>query len=157
MNTTDKKQNRLAREIDNREEDGRPQSWQPPQVLPDPDPMEGYDFRWVRVATLGKADARNIAGKLREGYEPVTIEEQPKFKLLSDPDSRYKDNIEVSGLLLCKIPTGFLKQKKEYLAKKNQQQLDAVNNNLMRESDPRMPIFQDNKSSVSKRDFGDGK
>lgn len=151
------KQNRLARELDNREEVERPKSWQPAQVLPDPDPMDGYVFRWVRVSTLDKADARNLASKLREGYEPVKIEEQPKFKLLTDPDSRFKDNIEIGGLLLCKLPEEFVAQKRKYLQNKNDQQLAAVNNNLMRENDPRMPLFSDSKSSVSKRSFGDGK
>ena len=153
---TAQKQNRLARELESREEEERPKSWQPAKILPDPDPMSGYLFRWVRVATLGNADARNIAGKLREGYEPVTIAEQPKFKMLTDPDSRFKDNIEVGGLLLCKIPEDFIRQKSDYLKGKNDAQLRAVNANLMRENDPRMPLFNDSKRKVSKGTFGDG-
>ncbi len=77
------------------------------------------------------------------------MEEQPKFRLLADPNSRYKDNIEIGGLLLCKTPLEFVKQRNEYYAKQTQDQTEAVDNNLMRQSDARMPIFKERKSSVS--------
>ena len=77
------------------------------------------------------------------------MEEQPKFQLLADPNSRYKDNIEIGGLLLCKTPLEFVKQRNEYYAKQTQDQTEAVDNNLMRQSDARMPIFKERKSSVS--------
>lgn len=150
------KQNRLARELDTREDSARPKSWQPAQVLPEPKAIDGYSFRWVRVATLGVPDARNVAAKFREGYEPVRIEEQPQFKGLTDPDSRFADNIEIGGLILCKIPDDFIEQKKQYLEEKNDAQIRAVDNNLMRENDPRMPLFNEKKTSVSRR-FGDDK
>jgi hypothetical protein len=83
----------------------------------------------------------------------VRIEEQPKFQLLVDPSSRFKDNIEIGGLLLCKTPTEFVEQRNAYYAKQSASQTDAVDNNLMRQSDPRMPLFKENKSSTS---FGKG-
>ena len=79
----------------------------------------------------------------------VKLEEQPKFKLLVDPDSRFKDNIEVGGLLLCKTPTELVEQQQAYyqqLARRNE---EAVDNSLMRQSDARMPLFNERKSSVS--------
>ena len=137
-----------------REQDERPKVWQPASMLPEPDKQAGYVYRWVRVATLGQNDARNISSKLREGWEPVRIEEQPQFRMFVDPDSRFKDNIEVAGLLLCKAPKEMMAQRKEYFAQKNQAQMDSVDNNFMRESDARMPLFREKKSSTS---FGNGK
>ena len=145
--------NRLTRELATRAMAERPKQWMPPELLPEPDKADGYSYRWIRVSTLSKADPRNISSKLREGWEPVDITEQPKFKLLADPTSQYKDNIEVGGLLLCKTPIEFTQQRDEYYAKQTQAQTDAVNNNLMRQSDPRMPLFREGKSEVR---FGKG-
>jgi hypothetical protein len=108
----------------------------------------------VRVSTLGQSDPRNVSAKLREGWEPVRIEEQPKFRMLVDPDSRFKDNIEVAGLLLCKVPNELMKQRKEYFAQKNQSQMESVDSNFMRQSDARMPLFREKKSTTS---FGSGR
>lgn len=146
-------QNRLQREMDNRTTQERPKQWQQAELLPEPDKEPGYAYRWIRTATLNTADPRNISGKLREGWEPVMVEEQPKFKLLVDPTSRFSDNIEIGGLLLCKCPVELMVQRNEYFAKQAQAQEQAVDNNLMRQSDPRMPIFKEGKSSTS---FGKG-
>ena len=145
---------RLSRELDTRAEAERPKVWQPASTLPEPDKLPGYAYRWVRVSTQGQSDPRNISSKMREGWEPVRIEEQPKFRMLVDPDSRFKDNIEVAGLLLCKAPKELMDQRKQYFANKNQAQMDSVDNNFMRESDARMPLFREKKSSTS---FGNGK
>jgi hypothetical protein len=102
---------------------------------------------------LNSADPRNLSSKLREGWEPVRAEEQPKFQLLVDPDSRYKDNIEIGGLLLCKTPIELVEQRTQYYDKQTQSQSDAVDNNLMRQNDPRMPLFNERKSTSS---FGKG-
>ena len=147
------KQTRVPREVADRQQAERPKQWQPPELLPEPDKQAGFSYRWIRVAMNGQADPRNISSKMREGWEPVTIEEQPKFKLLVDPDGRFKDNIEIGGLLLCKTPTEFVKQREEYYAQQTQAQTDAVDNSLMRQSDPRMPLFNERKSSTS---FGKG-
>ena len=125
---------RVTREVENREFAERPKQWMNPELLPEPDKEEGYDYRWIRVTLLGQSDPRNISSKLREGFEPVRIEEQPKFRLLVDPSSRYKDNIEIGGLLLCKIPSEFLVQRKEFFDKQTRNQTDAVDNNFMRQS-----------------------
>ena len=101
---------RVSREVENREFSERPKQWMNPELLPEPDKEAGFTYRWIRVSMLNSPDPRNVSSKLREGYEPVRLEEQPQFRLLADPNSRYKDNIEIGGLLLCKIPTEFLKQ-----------------------------------------------
>ena len=144
---------RIPRDLETRAVTERPKSWAPPELLPEPDKQPGYSYRWIRVSTLNQADPRNLSAKLREGWEPVTLEEQPKFRLLADPNSRYKDNVEIGGLLLCKTPTEFVTQRNEYYAKQTQAQTEAVDNNLMRQSDPRMPLFKERKSATS---FGKG-
>jgi len=144
---------RSTRDLETREFTERPKQWRPPELLPEPDKQPGFAYRWIRVSMLNQPDPRNTSSKLREGWEPVTIEEQPKFKLLAAREGQYKDNIEIGGLLLCKIPEEFVKARMEYENGQTQAQAEAVDNNLMRQSDSRMPIFMERKSSVS---FGNG-
>ena len=146
-------QNRVSREVATRATFERPKQWAPPELLPEPDKEAGYAYRWIRVSMLNQADPRNLSSKIREGWEPVRIEEQPKFSLLLDPNSRFKDNIEIGGLLLCKAPEEFLDQRSKYYQGQTAAQTEAVDNNLMRQSDPRMPLFKERKSSSS---FGRG-
>jgi hypothetical protein len=145
--------NRVPREVSDRQQSERPKQWRPPELLPEPDKQAGFSYRWIRVSMNGQADPRNISSKMREGWEPVTLEEQPKFKLLVNPDGRFKENIEIGGLLLCKTPTEFVEQRAKYYADQTQAQSDAVDNSLMRQSDPRMPLFNERKSTTS---FGKG-
>ena len=145
--------NKVTRDLETREVAERPKQWALPELLPEPDKEAGFSYRWIRVSTLNAADPRNLSAKLREGWEPVRIEEQPKFQLLADPNSRFKDNIEIGGLLLCKTPTEFVEQRNAYFAQQSQNQTEAVDNNLMRQSDPRMPLFNERKSTTS---FGKG-
>ena len=146
-------ESRLQREITNRTSQERPKQWQQAELLPEPDKAPGFAYRWIRVSTLNNADPRNLSAKLREGWEVVSVEEQPKFQLLVDPNSRFKDSIEIGGLLLCKTPSEFVDQRTKHFADMTQAQADAVDNNLMRQSDARMPIFNERKSSTS---FGKG-
>ena len=143
----------VPREGDTRAAYKRPEKWMPPELLPEPDKKPGWSYRWIRVSTLNAADPRNVSAKLREGWEPVPIEEQPGMQLLIDPNSRYKGNIEIGGLLLCKTPNEFVKQRNAYINEQTQAQTEAVDNNLMRQSDPRMPMFRERKSTTS---FGKG-
>lgn len=145
--------NKLTRELETRELTERPKQWMPPEVLPEPDKQAGYAYRWIRTSTLNQADPRNLSAKLREGWEPVMLEEQPKFRLLVDPTSRFKDNIEIGGLLLCKTPEEFVKQRNDYYSRQSEQQMEAVDNTLMRQNDPRMPLFNERKTTSS---FGKG-
>ena len=146
-------ENRLQREMASRTMQERPKQWQQADLLPEPDREPGFAYRWIRVSTLNEFDQRNITGKFREGWEPVASEEQPKFKLLADPNSRFNGNIEIGGLLLCKTPVELMEQRNAHFAKQTQAQTEAVDNNLMRQSDARMPIFKESKSSTS---FGKG-
>jgi hypothetical protein len=147
-------ENKVSRELQTRAVQERPKQWAPAELLPEPDKQPGFAYRWVRTSTLNNADPRNLSSKLREGWEPVKIEEQPQFQLLIDPTSRFKDNIEIGGLLLCKTPIEFVEQRNSHYAKQAEGQIEAVDNNLMRQSDPRMPLFNERKSTTS---FGKGK
>ena len=144
---------RTPRNLETRAVETRPEFWRPPELLPEPDKQAGYTYRWIRISLNGNADPRNISAKLREGWEPVKLEEQPQFQMLVDPNSRFKDTIEVGGLLLCKIPEEFMKQRAAYFDDMSRKQTESVDNNLMRQSDPRMPIFNERRSTVS---FGKG-
>jgi hypothetical protein len=145
--------NKLTRELETREFSERPKQWMPPELLPEPDKQAGYAYRWIRTSTMNQADPRNLSAKLREGWEPVMLEEQPQFQLLVDPNSRFKDNIEIGGLLLCKSPEEFVDQRNKYYAAQAEAQMEAVDNTLMRQNDPRMPLFNERKTTNS---FGIG-
>lgn len=147
-------ENRVKRELETRETAERPKQWRPAELLPEPDKQTGFKYRWIRVSMNGQSDQRNLSRAIREGWEPVRVEEQPKMRLLVDPTSRFADNIEIGGLILCKTPEEFVDQRNAYYQQQTEAQANAVDNSLMRESDPRMPMFNERKSTVS---FGKGK
>jgi hypothetical protein len=146
-------QNRLSRELETRKAAYRPEAWRPPETLPMPEDRPGWKHRYVRLSTMGVADPSNISSKLREGYEPCKAEDYPELMMHATTEGRFKGGIEVGGLLLCRIPEEFLRQRAEYYAKQNKAQMDSVDNNFMREEDPRMPLFSEKKTKVS---FGSG-
>jgi len=147
-------ENRLARELETRETTQRVKQWTQPQGLPTPEPEEGYSFRWVRTALLGQFDPTNTSAKFREGWEPVKADSQPQMFAFADPNSRFKGNIEIGGLLLCKIPKEFMEQRAAFYKKASDDQVQAVDNSFMQQNDARMPLFKENRSSVT---FGSGK
>jgi hypothetical protein len=145
--------NREPRALQTRDTAERPKKWSPPQLLPDPTPEEGYAYRWIRIATLGKDDAMNVSGKLREGWEPVKASDHPEVRLFSGGQNRYPDSIEVGGLLLCKTPVEFTEQRNAYYNQQAESQMQSVDNAYMRENDPRMPLFKERSTKVT---FGKG-
>jgi hypothetical protein len=148
-----KTQNRLARELDTRVVTQRPEAWRPPETLPMPEDRPGWKHRYVRISTMGQADPSNISSKLREGYEPCKAEDYPELMMHATVEGRFKGGIEIGGLLLCRIPEEFLKQRADYYDKQNKSQIDSVDNNFLRENDPRMPLFSERKTKVT---FGSG-
>ena len=151
--TSGKTQNRLARELDTRAVTQRPEAWRPPEALPSPDNRPGWTHRWVRTSTLGAADPSNISSKLREGYEPCKAEDYPELMMHATVEGRFKGSIEIGGLLLCRIPEEFLKQRADYYDRQNKSQIESVDNNFLRDNDPRMPLFAERKTKVT---FGSG-
>ena len=142
-------ENRKPREADSRELMQRPESWRPPEVLPEPNDRPGWAHRWVRISMLGASDPANISSKFREGYEPCKADEYPEMMMHATQEGRFKGNIEVGGLLLCRIPAEFIDQRNAYYNKQNQAQMESVDNTFMKNNDPRMPLFKERRSEVS--------
>ncbi len=122
-------------------------------MLPSPNPEPGYGFRWIRVSSLGNTDATNVSSKLREGWEPVKASDHPEITLVTIENDRFKDNIVIGGLMLCKAPEELVEERNDYYKTQTRSQMQSVDNNLMRENDPRMPLFNDRKTKVT---FGNG-
>jgi hypothetical protein len=146
--------NRLDREVENRESTQRTKTWTPPQTLPEPKPQPGWVFRYIRTSIMGTADPSNTSAKFREGWEPVKAEDHPELMHMTDPSSKFKGNVEIGGLLLCKAPAELMQQRDNYYAQQAKAQLQSVDNNFMRLNDERMPLFSEKKTTVS---FGKGK
>ena len=140
---------RTPREEYNRKTTERKKSWSPPNVLPDPEPEEGWVFRWVRTSMIGSPDNTNVSSKFREGWEVVKAESQPSLKILSDEDSRWgkEGAIEVGGLLLCKAPAEMVKERNKYYEDMADQQMTGIDSNYLRENDPRMPMLKPERQS----------
>ena len=145
--------NRLNRELETREKTTRKKAWNRPEVLPTPNPEPGYAFRWVRISTRGDADPMNVSGKLREGWEPVKASDHPEIFVVGGESERFKDNIVIGGLLLCKAPVELVEERNEFYKEQADAQIHSVDNNFMRENDPRMPLFNERKTKVT---FGKG-
>ena len=139
--------NRDPRTLETRDTSERKVTWKRANALPDPDPQEGVEFRWIRTSTLGQNDNTNVSSKFREGWEPVKLEDHPELKVLPDVDSKFKGNVEVGGLLLCRNSKENMDARREYHRQQTASQMAAVDNNYMRESDPRMPVLKPEKST----------
>jgi len=140
---------RKPRSTETREKTARVTDWEPPSMLPTPDPSDGYAFRWIRIATLGTIDNPNVSSKFRQGYVPVKKEDHPEIEIMNDVNARFPDGIEVGGLILCKIPEEIVEKRNEYYANKAAQQMDSVDHNFMRESHSAMPLFSEKKSKTT--------
>jgi len=139
--------NRDSRTLETRETSERKVTWKRANALPDPDPQEGVEFRWIRTSTLGQSDNTNVSAKFREGWEPVRLEDHPELKIMPDVDSKFKGNVEVGGLLLCRNSKENMDARREFHRNATASQMAAVDNNYMRESDPRMPVLKPEKST----------
>ena len=144
---------RTPRTLDTRAASERKKPWKRASMLPVPEPRSGLSFRWVRTSTLGNTDNTNVSQRFREGFVPVKASDFPELHIMSDIDSRFKDNIEVGGLLLCSIPTENVNDRIEGQLEAARLQDSAADRNYMREADPRMPMETDNRSKTS---FGTG-
>lgn len=140
---------RTPRENETRVAAARPNRWRPSQLLPDPNPEPGYEFRWIRISMGGEDDPKNVAEKFGEGWEPVKASEHPEIRLFNLGKTTIPDSIEIGGLVLCKIPEEFMQQRAEYYQDKTDREMQAVDSNMMQASDPRMPMFKERHSSTS--------
>lgn len=143
----------VSREHDNRETTARVKQWAPASLLPQPTPQEGVEFRYIRKSMLGVNDPTNFSRKVREGWETCRIEDHPELQLHVDEEAKASGLVEIGGLILCQMPTEMVQQRNAYYQRSTQAQVESVDNNFMRENDPRMPLFADRKSKTS---FGKG-
>ena len=145
---------RASRASQTREKEARKKVWTPPSSLDAPPAPNGYRHRWVRVESMGFQDTKNVAGRLRSGYEMVRADEYPDSDYPIIEDGKYKGVIGVGGLVLTRVPEEIAQSRSEYFAKQGMDQDQAVENDLMKEQHPSMPINQDRQTRVT---FGGSK
>ena len=148
----DKVIKRESRDTEVREDVAK--KWQPASLLPDFTKKAGWAYRWIRVSLLNEPDNMNVSSKMREGWEPVKHSEHPEVVLQADPNSNFKEGIEIGGLLLCKAPQELMDQREAFVKDKTKAQTDAVDQSYLNQSDPRMPKFAEGQENG--RSFGKG-
>jgi len=144
------KDNKTSRANQTRSKSERPKVWVPPSSLDAPPAPDGFRYRWIRAESVGFQDTKNVTGRIREGYELVRAEEvQNASDYPVVEDGKYKGVIGVGGLLLAKVPEEIAKQRQDYMAGRHRDRSEAVENDLMKEQDSRMPINVERQSRVT--------
>jgi hypothetical protein len=146
----EKDKQKTSRANQTRSKSERPKVWVPPSSLDAPPAPDGFRYRWIRAEVVGYQDTKNITGRLREGYELVRAEEVENaadYPVVED--GKYKGVIGVGGLLLAKVPEEIAKQRQDYMTRRHEDRNEAVENDLMKEQDSRMPINIDRQSRVT--------
>ena len=146
--------NRTSHASQTREKESRKKVWTPPSSLDAPPAPTGFRHRWVRAETLGFVDTKNVAGRIRQGYELVRADEYPDSDYPIVEDGKYAGVIGVGGLVLTRVPEEIAKQRQDYYAKQCAEQVEALDNDLMKEQHQSMPINIDRQSRVT---FGGSK
>jgi hypothetical protein len=141
-------ENRTPRDLVTREKTARA-VYTPPSMLPDPTPEPGWRFRWIATQVNGQNYAQNVALRMREGWVPVKAEDHPELMLPANAAG----NVEIGGLMLCKQPEETVEARNAYYNDQASKQEQSVDNTLMRQSDARMPLFNERKSTTT---FGKG-
>jgi len=140
---------RTSRAAATRDKTERRKPWAPPSRLDAPEPPAGYVHRWIRVAMRGEEDKINVHQKLREGWEPVRADEYPDFQAPTIDEGRYAGVIGNGGLMLCRIPEETAQERSAYYGTRTREQMQAVDQDLMKDQHPSMPITRDRRSRVS--------
>ena len=140
---------RKSRESETRETQTRRKPWAPPSRLEAPEAPTGYVHRWIRVAMRGEEDKMNVNTKLREGWEPVRKDEYPDYEAPTIDEGRYEGVIGQGGLMLCRIPVETAQERSAYYGNRTREQMVAVDQDLMKDQHPSMPISNNRQSRVS--------
>ena len=149
MTKEDKKN--LSRAAETRSKTERPKEYKPPSSLDAPPAPDGFRHRWIRAESMGFNDTKNIHGRLRSGYELVRADEYKDGE--SYPivmDGKYAGVIGVGGLLLARIPEELAQSRVAYQNRQTEGQDEAVENDLLKDQDKRMPM----KFERSSKNFG---
>ena len=143
-------ENKTSRANQTRSKSERPKVWVPPSSLDAPPAPDGFRYRWIRAESVGFQDTKNVTSRIREGYELVRAEEvQNASDYPVVDEGRYKGVVGVGGLLLAKVPIEIAKQRQQYMTDRHKQKTEALDNDLMKEQDNRMPINIDRQSRVT--------
>jgi len=145
--------NNTSRAANTRDKTERPKEYKPPSSLDAPTAPDGFVHRWIRVESMGFQDTKNLHGRLRAGYELVRAEEYEDSDFPIVQDGKYAGVIGVGGLVLARIPEELAQQRQEYETRQTQAQDEAVNNDLLRDQDRRMPMSVERSS----KSFGGSK
>ena len=140
---------KTSRASETRVKNDRPKVWTPPSSLDAPPAPSGFRHRWIRAESLGFDDTKNIAGRLRSGYELVRADEYPDHDYPSVKDGKYAGVIGVGGLVLARVPEEIAKSREEYFAKRTQEREDAIANDPLKEQHPSMPISKERQTRVT--------
>ena len=140
---------RTPRTADTRATESRRKPWAPPSVLDAPAAPEGYKHRWVRASIRGEEDKGNVFNRLRQGYEPVRAEEHPDYQAPTIDDGKHAGVIGNGGLILTRVPVETAHERTEFYGNRTREQMAAVDQDLMKEQHPSMPINQQRQSRVS--------
>ena len=132
-----------------REKTSRPKVWTPPSSLDAPPAPDGYRHKWTRAESMGFDDTKNMAAKLSSGYELVRADQYPETEYPTITEGKYKGIIGVGGLLLARIPVEIVKSRDEYFKKITQDRDTAVEQDLMKEQHPSMPINAERQTRVT--------
>jgi hypothetical protein len=140
---------RTPRTTATREKETRRKPWQPPSSLDAPPPPEGYVHRWIRESVMGFDDNKNLSARLREGFELVRADEYPNFQAPTIQDGKHAGVIGVGGLILARFPVESKTERDKFYREKTADQMNAVDNDLMREQHSSMPIHNERQSRVT--------
>ena len=143
---------KTTRHAETRDIEARKTVWSPPRQLDAPEPPEGFKFRWLRESIQGQPDDKNITSRLREGYELVREDElsaEDKLKYPSLAEGKYKGVIGVGGLLLMRCPIEVKEDRDAYFRRLTDDQMASVDNDLMKNEHPSMPISKERQSRVT--------
>ena len=138
-----------SRASQTRVKEERKKVWTPPSSLDAPPAPDGYKHRWLRAESMGFDDTSNMSAKLRSGYELVRADQYPDANYPTVQDGKYKGVIGVGGLLLARIPEEIVESRKEYFARQTKDKSDAIDNDLMKEQHPSMPINNERQTRVT--------
>jgi hypothetical protein len=140
---------KTSRASQTRDKTSQKKVWTPPSSLDAPPAPDGYQHRWIRAETMGFDDSKNMAGRIRSGYELVRADAYPGSQYPTVTEGKYTGVIGVGGLLLAKVPIEIVKSREEYFNNMTQDANDAIENDLMKEQHPGMPINAERQSRVT--------
>jgi len=140
---------KTSRASQTREKTSQKKVWTPPSSLDAPPAPDGFHHRWIRAETMGFDDSKNMAGRIRSGYELVRADAYPGSQYPTVTEGKYKGVIGVGGLLLAKVPEEIVKSREAYFNSMTQDANDAIENDLMKEQHPGMPINAERQSRVT--------